>query len=143
MPDILKLYEALNTDMSKLQPKALRVAGGDEDFIRSVLESENGDILVAREDGQVLGLANVQDRSTPPYPVLIPRQYTYLMDLVVAPAHRGHGIGQALMGAVKEWAKSRGAEFIELGVLAQNEDAIRLYESVGFKDARKLMQLEL
>ena len=47
------------------------------------------------------------------------------------------------MGAVKEWAKSRNAEFIELGVLAQNEGAIRVYENLGFRDSRKIMQMDL
>ena len=65
------------------------------------------------------------------------------MDLVVDPECRRQGVGRALMGAVKEWAKSRNAEFIELGVLAQNEGAIRLYENLGFRDSRKIMQMDL
>ncbi len=143
LQDISRLYEALNTDMSRLQPEMFRPAGEDGGFVRSVLESEREDLLLAREDGKVLGFALVQDKDTPPYPAFIPRRYTYLMDLVVDPEHRGRGIGRALMGAVKEWAKSRNAEFIELGVLAQNEGAVRLYESLGFRDSRKIMQLDL
>lgn len=143
MEGISRLYKALNTDMSRLQPEMFRPAGEDGGFIRSVLESERDDLLLAREDGRVLGLALVQDKDTPPYSAFIQRRYTYLMDLVVAPEHRGRGIGRALLGAVKDWAESRDAEFIELGVLAQNEDAIRLYESLGFKDSRKIMQLDL
>lgn len=143
MEGISRLYKALNTDMSRLQPEMFRPAGEDGGFIRSVLESERDDLLLAREDGRVLGLALVQDKDTPPYPAFIQRRYTYLMDLVVAPGHRGRGIGRALLEAVKGWAESRNAEFIELGVLAQNEDAIRLYESLGFKISRKIMQLDL
>ncbi len=143
MEGISKLYKALNTDMSRLQPEMFRPAGEDGGFIRSVLESERDDLLLAREDGRVLGLALVQDKNTPPYPAFIQRRYTYLMDLVVDPKCRRQGVGRALMGAVKEWAKSRNAEFIELGVLAQNEGAIRLYENLGFRDSRKIMQMDL
>lgn len=143
MQEITRLYRALNTDMSRLQPEMFRPADGNEDFIRSVLESGSEDILVAREESRVLGLALVQEKDTPTYPAFIPRRYIYLMDLVVDPDHRSRGIGRALMGAVQDWAKSRNAEFIELGVLAQNKDAIRLYESLGFKDSRKTMQLDL
>ncbi len=143
LQDISGLYEALNTDMSLIQPEMFRPSGEDGSLIRSVIAGGDGDILVAREGGRAIGLALVQDKNTPPYPAFIPRRYTYLMDLVVAPEHRGRGIGQALLGAVKDWAESRDAEFIELGVLAQNEDAIRLYESLGFKDSRKIMQLDL
>ncbi len=143
LQDISRLYEALNTDMSRLQPEMFRPAGEDGGFVRSVLESEREDLLLAREDGKVLGFALVQDKDTPPYPAFIPRRYTYLMDLVVDPKCRRQGVGRALMGAVKEWAKSRNAEFIELGVLAQNEGAVRLYESLGFRDSRKIMQLDL
>ena len=121
MDGISRLYKALNTDMSRLQPEMFRPAGEDGGFIRSVLESERDDLLLAREDGRVLGMALVQDKDTPPYPAFIQRRYTYLMDLVVDPECRRQGVGRALMGAVKEWAKSRNAEFIELGVLAQNE----------------------
>ena len=143
MEGISRLYKALNTDMSRLQPEMFRPAGEDGGFIRSVLESERDDLLLAREDGRVFGLALVQDKDTPPYPAFIQRRYTYLMDLVVDPEYRRQGVGRALLGAVKDWAESRDAEFIELGVLAQNEDAIRLYESLGFKISRKIMQLDL
>lgn len=143
LQDISRLYEVLNADMSRLQPEMFRPAVEDSGFVRSVIEGGNGDILVARESGRAVGLALVQDKDTPPYPAFIPRRYTYLMDLVVAPEHRGRGIGRALLGAVKDWAESRGAEFIELGVLAQNEGAVRLYESLGFRDSRKIMQLDL
>ena len=143
MECISRLYKALNTDMSRLQPEMFRPAGEDGGFIRSVLESERDDLLLAREDGRVLGMALVQDKDTPPYPAFIQRRYTYLMDLVVDPEYRRQGVGRALLGAVKDWAESRDAEFIELGVLAQNEDAIRLYESLGFKISRKIMQLDL
>ena len=139
MDGISRLYKALNTDMSRLQPEMFRPAGEDGGFIRSVLESERDDLLLAREDGRVLGMALVQDKDTPPYPAFIPRRYTYLMDLVVDPECRRQGVGRALMGAVKEWAKSRNAEFIELGVLSENTAALRVYEGCGYTERRKVM----
>ena len=137
------LYETLFEDMSKLQPDFFRAAGQDGDFIKSVIESGSDDIFLAKENQQVLGFALVQQKSTPPFPCFVPLQYAYLLDLVVASDQRGRGIGRQLIQAVKDWAAARKLEYIELGVLTQNEGAVRLYESMAFTEDRKVMRMRL
>jgi GNAT superfamily N-acetyltransferase len=56
----------------------------------------------------------------------------YLAELYVVPDKRGRGLGRALMKAVLETARRRGADRIELGTSEQDERARRLYESLGF-----------
>jgi [ribosomal protein S18]-alanine N-acetyltransferase len=46
---------------------------------------------------------------------------------------RGQGIGRALLSAVVDWAKSNGAERVELEVRASNSGAIRLYAQAGLR----------
>lgn len=54
------------------------------------------------------------------------------MDIIVTESSRGKGYGTALMNAAKEWAKERDCNFINLDVLVNNPDAIKLYEKLGF-----------
>lgn len=138
------LYQELNARMAALQPDNFRPARQNEDFILAMLAGEDSDFLAARsETGDVIGLALVQAKLTPAHPSFIPRAYTYLMDLVVAEPHRKQGVGRALLRAVESWARDRGSEFVELGVLSENRDALRVYEQFGFVERRKVMELEL
>lgn len=141
--DIKKLYEILFLDMSKLQPEYCREANQDEGFLKTIIESDKDDILIVKENHQVLGFALVQQQNTPPFNCFVPHKYAYLMDIVVAPDQRGRGIGRQLINAVKSWAKARKVEYIELGVLTQNENAIKLYESMEFVECRKTMRMIL
>ncbi len=55
----------------------------------------------------------------------------YLEDLFVKPAHRGRGIGRALLERVAREAHARRCGRLEWSVLDWNEPAIRFYESLG------------
>ena len=55
----------------------------------------------------------------------------YLEDLFVEPAHRGAGIGKALLRALAALAAERGCGRLEWRVLDWNEPSIRFYESLG------------
>lgn len=55
----------------------------------------------------------------------------YLEDLFVFPAHRGRGIGRALMQRLAQVAVERECGRFEWWVLDWNEPAIRFYESLG------------
>ncbi|MBN8493057.1 MAG: GNAT family N-acetyltransferase [Burkholderiales bacterium] len=55
----------------------------------------------------------------------------YLEDLYVQPAHRGQGIGRALLLHLGQLARERGCGRFEWSVLDWNVDAIRFYERMG------------
>jgi ribosomal protein S18 acetylase RimI-like enzyme len=52
--------------------------------------------------------------------------------LIVAPAARGQGWGRRLLLVALDHAREQGVARVQLGVLASNGPARRLYESVGF-----------
>ena len=56
----------------------------------------------------------------------------------VVAGRRGEGIGEQLMRAIEDRARSRGVEQLWLEVLVQNEPAIGLYEKLGYRVVRKL-----
>ena len=55
----------------------------------------------------------------------------YLEDLYVRPAHRGHGIGEALLSEVAKLAVDRGCGRFEWSVLDWNQRAIDFYKALG------------
>lgn len=56
--------------------------------------------------------------------------------LAVVPSSRGMGIGTALMLKGEEKAESAGKRTMSLGVIAENEGAIRLYERLDYTTTR-------
>ena len=57
----------------------------------------------------------------------------YLFGFRVRPAYRGSGLGSAMMRALERDLIERGYRFLTLNVARENQDAIRLYQRVGFR----------
>lgn len=55
--------------------------------------------------------------------------------IYVAPWGRRHGVGKALIDAVREWMRMRRIVSLQVSVLANNQAAIRLYRSAGLEIA--------
>jgi GNAT superfamily N-acetyltransferase len=95
-------------------------------------ESLFGDVAIAEAfladvDGATVGFALFfQTFST-----FLARPGIYLEDLFVRPAHRGRGIGRALLERVAREAYTRRCGRLEWSVLDWNEPAIRFYKSLG------------
>jgi RimJ/RimL family protein N-acetyltransferase len=57
-----------------------------------------------------------------------------LWGVFVDPAHRGGGLGRAVVSAAVELARSwRGVDFVDLGVSENSPAAHALYETLGFQ----------
>jgi RimJ/RimL family protein N-acetyltransferase len=56
-----------------------------------------------------------------------------LISMWVRPQARGHGVGEALIAAVLDWAQARHLRSVHLWVTDNNKAARRLYERCGFK----------
>ncbi|MDX1662652.1 MAG: GNAT family N-acetyltransferase [Candidatus Promineifilaceae bacterium] len=59
-----------------------------------------------------------------------------IANLAVAPAHRGRGIGSALITVFCHLARAGGYRSVEISVLVENERALALYQRLGFKQSR-------
>jgi GNAT superfamily N-acetyltransferase len=53
-------------------------------------------------------------------------------ELYVAPEHRGHGLGSALLVAVESLIRGHGGQLIEVAVDGADTDAHRFYERHGY-----------
>lgn len=65
------------------------------------------------------------------YSTFLGKPGLYLEDLYVQPAHRGAGIGRALLEHLGALAVERDCGRFEWAVLDWNENAIRFYEAMG------------
>jgi GNAT superfamily N-acetyltransferase len=63
-----------------------------------------------------------------------PGEYCYLQDLFTAPAARGKGVARALIGAVRDHAKGRGASRLYWQTHNTNATARALYDKVALND---------
>jgi GNAT superfamily N-acetyltransferase len=86
-------------------------------------------IFVADVDGRAVGLAHLQVA-----PALeLDRPAAKIGALVVDDAHRGRGIGRALVGALEDEARMRGCGVLFLTTSERREDAHAFYERVGLE----------
>jgi len=65
------------------------------------------------------------------FSTFLARPGMYLEDLYVRPAHRGQGLGKALLEYLGRLAAERGCGRFEWSVLDWNADAIAFYERLG------------
>ncbi|GAB6901292.1 ribosomal protein S18-alanine N-acetyltransferase [Kineosporia succinea] len=79
--------------------------------------------VVAESEGEILGYAGL----------FAPGAEADVQTIAVAPAAQGQGLGRALLGALTETARERGATTLLLEVRADNASAVRLYERSGFE----------
>ncbi len=55
------------------------------------------------------------------HPLLTPRQYGHIRDVIVDRSWRRKGIGKSLMHNAHQWAKDRGASSIEVITFSFNQ----------------------
>lgn len=132
LPHLHALYDTFFAEMAALAPRFYRETRQDEDFLRSILRSEEADVLVAADADGAFALALVKAQQTQPYGCLVPHRYALLMDIVVSPEERGQGIGHELVDAARDWARAHELEYLQLQVLTNNQSAIRFYAREGF-----------
>lgn len=96
-------------------------------FHRFLAPSEDGLLLGARRDGELVGYACLYWH----FSSLEATECVLMNDLFVDESARGKGVGRALIEASAEVARERGAPFVEWSTAPDNKTAQRLYDSTG------------
>jgi ribosomal protein S18 acetylase RimI-like enzyme len=110
-------------------------------FLGTQLEEPNVVVLVAERDGEMLGYTYAGVEGHDYMSLRGPAGVLY--DIVVDPAHRGHGIGRMLLDATLAALASRGAPRVVLSTAERNESAQRLFARAGFRRTMVEMTREL
>jgi ribosomal protein S18 acetylase RimI-like enzyme len=110
-------------------------------FLGSQIDKANIVVLVAERDGRVIGYTYAGIEGNDYMSLRGPAGVLY--DIVVDPAHRGQGIGRALLDATLAALKSKGAPRVLLSTAERNESAQRLFARAGFRRTMIEMTKEL
>ena len=128
-------------DPKRFIPESPRTAERYAAFLGSQLGNSTVVVLVAERDGTVLGYtyASVEgfDYMTLRGPAGV------LNDIVVDPAHRGEGVGRALLDATLAALEAQGAPRVVLSTAEQNHAAQQLFARAGFRRTMIEMTREL
>jgi ribosomal protein S18 acetylase RimI-like enzyme len=123
-PAIGRLLHAFNSEYDDPTP-------GPQALARRVGELlDEGDTAVLLAGAGPDGLAVLRFRRS----LSTPGLECYVAELYVVPDRRGQGLGRALMEAVIELARERGADYLDLNTGEDDTAARALYESLGFSN---------
>jgi len=119
---LARLLHDFNTEFGDFVPDLPLLAERIADHIRR----GESTFLLAGEGPE--GFAQVRFRPS----LMTGELDAYLEELYVAPGHRGRGLGRALLDAVVEVSRRRGAVHLDLNTSVDDTAARGLYESAGF-----------
>jgi ribosomal protein S18 acetylase RimI-like enzyme len=63
--------------------------------------------------------------------------------IAVDPSSRRRGVGRRLVAGAQQWARARGADWLELNVYDFNRDAVAFYDALGFESTSRKMHMSL
>lgn len=118
-----------------------RTAQGYGSFLGSQLDEPAVVVLVAEENGAVLGYTYAGVEGIDYMSLRGPAGVLY--DIVVDPDHRSRGVGRALLDATLAALAARGAPRVVLSTAERNEPAQRLFATAGFRRTMIEMTREL
>jgi GNAT superfamily N-acetyltransferase len=104
------------------------VPEGFAEALRAAVERSVVEVLAAREEGRVVGVAVLAYRLG----VSAAGPFASIEDLYVEPGARRRGVGRALLEAVGERCTSRGISYVE--AQAEDEEAVAFYGAVGYEE---------
>jgi GNAT superfamily N-acetyltransferase len=104
-------------------------ADGWASTFQALLGGERGEVLVAHEDGDLLGVATVSYNLAIRYA----GEYAVLEELIVEPSARGRNVGGLLVENTVERARRRGCSEFGLYLMESTEHNRPFYEKYGFE----------
>jgi ribosomal protein S18 acetylase RimI-like enzyme len=140
---LLQLWKEFMSDTNSLDrpiPTHAENVGRWKEFINRLIDDDPGQIQVADQDGILVGYLICQKTVTTPLDMGY--KWSYISDLYVRPTHRRRGIGRRLLQTTLEYLKSIGSEHIRLAVWHRNEEAIRLYRELGFREHMYILKVD-
>jgi RimJ/RimL family protein N-acetyltransferase len=88
---------------------------------------EQGIMFLAEHENTFIGMTGIHRGETPKT-----KHGAYVWGVYVHPAWRGLHLAEALIEICADWARERHVVILKLGVMANNDSAIRCYKRCGF-----------
>jgi GNAT superfamily N-acetyltransferase len=122
-PDLAEPLLLLEASLRDGEPVSDVFAGR----LRKSVEAGDIDVLAARSEGQILGVAVLAYRPNIPAGAL----FASIEDLYVRPDARHQGVGTALLTAANERCATREISYVEVQV--EDEAAESFYKTLGYE----------
>ena len=87
-----------------------------------------GMTFFAEHNGNLIGMSGIRMGESPKT-----KHGAYVWGVYVRPEWRGLHVAEVLIKMCAGWAQQRGVVVLKLGVIANNESAIRCYQRCGFR----------
>lgn len=140
------VIRSLNVDVQTLHAAALpwlfKLPGPDtlESWeVKPLLTEPENLVFIAEVDGVAAGYAYAEIQQRPETPFTHAYDMVYLHHLSVRPAHRRHGVGSALIGAVRSAAADACIVLVALDVWIFNDEARAFFRRHGFAACHERM----
>lgn len=100
-------------------------------YCRRTLRRKNVKMLVAENDGEVIGylIGDVRERPD----VFRTRRFGFINEAGVTERQRGRGVGKMLVSAYLEWARRKKANYVNIFVDVENVTGLGFWKKRGFK----------
>lgn len=135
----------VNKVHSNGRPDIFRDDFSDEmkNIVYKVFDGENSDVIVAVNGDTICGFATVEYIVKAKSPYGLQRKFYQICEFGVDENFRRMGVATKLINFCKQEAKNKGFDRLELDVWEFNEDAIKFYDSVGFKTYREYKEMDI
>ncbi len=134
IPAIIELWKEFmdyHKDFEPVYARTADAAARFEEHLKKLMESDDSQVLVALDKGEVVAYSIAQISKRPP--MILQTEFGFISDLGVRSDCRRKGIGEQVLNRILEWFKSRNIEQIELLVLSANEMAVSFWKKHGFE----------
>ncbi len=134
-PGLARLYLQFWDNHERYDPllrlKKRQTLKSETEQARKDIRKRNHAILVAVEDGQVIGFTEVLIKRREP--IFKVKTSGYINSIVVGLSHRESGVGTALVLHALEFFKGKGIRHVKTNAYLHNKAALAMYGKTGFK----------
>lgn len=109
--------------------------------IAEMIKAPHIEVMVAVLDNEIIGSGYARIEDSKIY--LKHPKHAYLGFMYVKPEHRGKGVNQKIIGALKAWSAAQGITELRLDVYHDNLPAVKAYEKAGFSKLLVEMRIGL
>ncbi|MAE29915.1 MAG: hypothetical protein CMJ87_13185 [Planctomycetes bacterium] len=144
VPRVIELWIAMMDLHRTIHPVFARREDGHvafAEFVRENITSEDAAVIVAEDDGRVVGYTMARIQKAPP--VLVRERYCEVFDISVDSECKRRGAGGALVEALRAWVVDRGVDRIVLNAAVGNEESVPFWRRMGFEEFLLVMAQDL
>ena len=127
------------------KPEVFKAGFNDElrDYIYNIWDDPEQEIVVADLDGTICGFAVLHHIVKAATPFMYERDFIDVDEFCVDKDYRRQGVASEMITFMRNYAREKGFNRIELNMWEFNQDALAFYEAVGFKTYRRYMEMKV